>query len=121
MEIPYRETSQRIIFPLQTWVRIESEHADGWSESTIQLLELARGTGKRLVADMSSVEFLGSAAIGKIIGLHRETKEPDMAEPLGLASVSSNLCEVFRLMRLSVLIDTELDDDEDCPGTGVSA
>jgi len=64
----------------------------------------ANGTKKMLV-NFKEVSFMSSAMIGKIILLNKKAKEYDIK--LKLCDISSNLMEVFKLMKLNKVLDIQ--------------
>jgi anti-anti-sigma factor len=61
--------------------------------------------GSRLVLDLSHVQFLSSAALGKLINLKK--KVVGVRGTLRLENLSSDLLEVFRITRLDRVFDLE--------------
>jgi anti-sigma B factor antagonist len=62
----------------------------------------------RMVLNFGAVKFMSSAMIGKIILLHKKCKADNIT--LKLCSISNEVMEVFKLMRLNKLL--EIHDEE---------
>ena len=90
--------------PLQA--RLESPSLGEWdAESALPpLIELARScSGRDLHLDLSGVGYLGSAALGALVSLHRQVKAG--GGRLSLLNVPGPVYEVFALTKLNTLID----------------
>jgi len=71
-----------------------------------QLLDLVNVEGrKKLVLNFSNVEYLSSAALGKLITLNKRLKE--VAGKLILCSISPEIYEVFEITRLDKFFKIE--------------
>jgi anti-sigma B factor antagonist len=58
---------------------------------------------KKILLNFSMVEFLSSAALGKLITLHKKTK--DHAGKLKLSNIRPEIYEVFAITKLNKLFD----------------
>jgi len=66
---------------------------------------------KKLLLNFSTVEFLSSAALGKLITLHKKVK--DHAGKLKLTNIRPEIYEVFAITKLNKLFDIK---DEEADG-----
>ena len=80
-------------------------------EDFLQLVD-QHGSGK-IVFDLATVEFLSSAALGKLITLQKKIKE--RGGHLVLASVVPDLYEVFEITKLSKIFTIKRKGGEDDP------
>jgi anti-anti-sigma factor len=55
--------------------------------------------------DLSNVEFLTAATLGKVVTLHRELRELDGG--LTIRNVRPQVYEIFEVVRLTALLDIE--------------
>lgn len=73
------------------------------------LFHLVEGEGrKKLILSLSSVHFLSSAALGKLIVLHKKAKS--RGSMLKLSNICPDLCKVFSVTRLDCLFDIKTDE-----------
>jgi anti-sigma B factor antagonist len=63
----------------------------------------------RMLVNFEGVTFMSSAMIGKIIQLNKKCKENDV--DLRLCSISPNVMEVFKLMRLHKVLNIQKDEE----------
>ncbi len=76
-----------------------------------ELFDLVEEEGrKRVVLNFSTVEFLSSAALGKLITLNKKAKATGTA--LKLSNIRPEIYEVFAITRLNKLFDIK-DDEAD--------
>ena len=76
-----------------------------------QLFALVEEDGhKRIVLDFTNVEYLSSAALGKLITMDRKVKAN--SGKLRLCSIRADIYEVFAITKLNKLFDIK-DDQED--------
>jgi anti-sigma B factor antagonist len=76
-----------------------------------ELFQLVEEKGKKnLLLNFSSVEFLSSAALGKLITLDRKVKAH--AGRLKLSNIRPEIYEVFKITRLNKLFDVKDDEAE---------
>ncbi len=74
-----------------------------------ELFQLVEGDqGKKLVLNFSSVEFLSSAALGKLITLDKRVKA--RSGELKLCCIRPEIFEVFMITRLDRLFEIENDE-----------
>jgi anti-sigma B factor antagonist len=74
-----------------------------------ELFRLVEEEGRRkLVLDFEAVEFLSSAALGKLIALSKKTHTRGGA--LKLCNLDNRLLEIFAITRLDRLFDIRLDE-----------
>ncbi len=74
-----------------------------------EILSLAENDKrKKLLLNFSMVEFLSSAAIGKLITLHRSLKA--QGGVLKLSNIRPNIYEVFTIFKLNRLFDIKEDE-----------
>ena len=64
----------------------------------------------RMLVNFEGVTFMSSAMIGKIIQLNKKCKENNV--DLRLCTISPNVMEVFKLMRLNKVLDIQKDEDK---------
>ena len=62
----------------------------------------------RMLVNFEGVTFMSSAMIGKIIQLNKNCK--DKSGDLRLCSISANVMEVFKLMRLNKVLNIQKDE-----------
>jgi anti-sigma B factor antagonist len=62
----------------------------------------------RMLVNFEGVTFMSSAMIGKIIQLNKNCK--DKSVDLRLCSISANVMEVFKLMRLNKVLNIQKDE-----------
>jgi len=73
-------------------------------EGNIQLFGLVDEDGrKKIILDFSNVEYLSSAALGKLITLDKKVKKAK--GKLKLCSIRPDIYEVFAITRLNQLFD----------------
>jgi anti-sigma B factor antagonist len=83
----------------------------GIQEMGQELFQLVEGENrKKLVLNFSSVDFLSSAALGKLITLDKKTKA--RGGSLKLCNIRPEIYEVFAITRLNRLFDIR-DDEAD--------
>jgi anti-sigma B factor antagonist len=76
-----------------------------------ELFQLVEEQGKQnLLLNFSSVEFLSSAALGKLITLDRKVKSH--AGRLKLSNIRPEIYEVFKITKLNKLFDIKEDEAE---------
>ena len=63
----------------------------------------------KMVLTLVGVDFMGSAMIGKIIQLNNKCKEADIK--LHVCSISANILEVFKVMRLNKVLTIYKDEE----------
>ncbi|MCA9105859.1 MAG: STAS domain-containing protein [Planctomycetales bacterium] len=63
----------------------------------------------KVVLTLAGVEFMGSAMIGKIIQFNKKCKEAEAV--LHLCSISANILEVFKVMRLQRVLKIFKDEE----------
>ena len=80
---------------------IDNLHIQELGQELFQLVE-TEGR-KKLLLDFTSVDFLGSAALGKLITLDKKVKQHKGV--LKLAAIQPEILEVFRITKLDRLFD----------------
>ena len=84
-------------------------------EATIQAIgddleQMAnRAEDGKLLLNFENVRFMSSAMLGKLVSLNKKCKA-EMID-LKLCSISKDIMEVFKLMRLHKLLDLQTDED----------
>ena len=69
-----------------------------------QLFGLVEEDGRRkIVLDFSNVEYLSSAALGKLITMHKKVK--DVSGVLKLCNIRKDILEVFTITKLNKVFD----------------
>jgi len=67
-----------------------------------QLFELVENQGKKkILLNFSNVEFLSSAALGKLITLNKKVQQ--VGGKLGMCKITKEILEVFQITRLDKL------------------
>jgi len=80
-----------------------------------QLFGLVDTDGRRkIVLDFSNVEYLSSAALGKLIKLDQKVK--DVKGKLRLCNIKPDILEVFVITRLNKLFDIQENQDKALDG-----
>jgi anti-sigma B factor antagonist len=85
-------------------------------EATIQTLgaELEQMANRaeegKLLLNFENVRFMSSAMLGKLVSLNKKCKTEEI--DLKLCSISKDIMEVFKLMRLNKLLDLRSDEDK---------
>ena len=85
-------------------------------EATIQTLgadleQMAnRAEEGKLLLNFENVRFMSSAMLGKLVSLNKKCKTEEI--DLKLCSISKDIMEVFKLMRLNKLLDLQSDEDK---------
>jgi len=80
-----------------------------------QLFGLVEEDGrKRIVLDFSNVEYLSSAALGKLITLDKKAKSA--GGKLRLCSIRPDIYEVFAITKLNQVFDIKEDQDQAVEG-----
>jgi|TARA_B100000809_G_C15124838_1_gene525768 anti-sigma B factor antagonist len=85
-------------------------------EATIQTLgadleQMAnRAEEGKLLLNFENVRFMSSAMLGKLVSLNKKCKTEEI--DLKLCSISKDIMEVFKLMRLNKLLDLRSDEDK---------
>ena len=75
------------------------------------LLEAAsRATNNKMLLNFLGVTFMSSAMIGKLVSLHNKCKKDEIA--LKFCNISSNLTEVFKIMKLNKVFDIYKNDEK---------
>jgi anti-sigma B factor antagonist len=69
-----------------------------------------QATSKKLVLNFKGVSFMSSAMIGKLVLLNKKCKSDGIN--LKLCSISDNVMEVFRIMRLNKVFDIQSDEEK---------
>ena len=77
------------------------------SELNEKLTEVPAG---KLLLNFDNVSFMSSAMIGKIILLNKKCKASDVK--FKICSISDNVMEVFKLMRLNKVLDIQNDEEK---------
>ncbi len=85
---------------------IDNLHIQELGQELFQLVE-TEGC-KKLLLDFKSVDFLGSAALGKLITLDKKVKQHKGV--LKLSSIQQEILEVFRITKLDRLFDIREDE-----------
>jgi anti-sigma B factor antagonist len=75
-----------------------------------ELLQLVEDGKRNLLLNFSAVEFLSSAALGKLITLDRKVKSH--SGNLKLSNIRPEIYEVFRITKLNKLFDIKDDEAE---------
>lgn len=70
--------------------------------------ELGKQTEDRVILDFSSVAFMASSALGKLVSLHKKTKEWKVK--MKLSGIIPEIYEVFKISRLNKLFDIAKDE-----------
>lgn len=65
--------------------------------------DLSKNTEDRLILDFSSVGFMASSALGKLVSLHKKSKE--FKVKMKLSGIIPEIYEVFKISRLNKLFD----------------
>jgi len=87
---------------------IEDLRIQELGQELFQLVEMEKR--KKLVLNFSSVDFLSSAALGKLITLDKKVKANSGA--LKLCSIRAEIYEVFAITKLNRLFDIRRDEGE---------
>lgn len=89
-----------IAYPQATRIIDESQI----QEVSNELLELVNATEQeRLLINFSTVSFMGSAMIGKLIMLNKKCKSLHL--DMRICGLNNNIMEVFRLMKLDTVFE----------------
>ena len=72
--------------------------------------QLTKVPGGKLLLNFDNVSFMSSAMIGKIILLNKKCKASDVK--FKICSISDNVMEVFKLMRLNKVLDIQKDEEK---------
>src|SRR6056297_2225699 len=80
---------------------VEDSVLDAMEKDILTLID--KSTEERVVIDFSAVEFMSSAALGKLVKIHKKCKE--YKAKLKLAGVSPDIMEVFKITKLNKLFD----------------
>jgi anti-sigma B factor antagonist len=64
----------------------------------------------RLLLNLTNVEYLSSAVLAKLIGLHKRLKE--LRGELRVCSVRDSIMEVFRITKLDKVFDIQRTEEE---------
>jgi anti-anti-sigma factor len=70
--------------------------------------ELGKSTQDRVVLDFSAVQFMASAALGKLLQLNKKFAE--YRAKLKLCSISPQIMEVFKITKLNKVFDIASDE-----------
>lgn len=62
----------------------------------------------RIIVDFSAVAFMASSALGKLVALHKKTKEYKVK--MKLSGIKPEIYEVFKISRLNKLFDIAKDE-----------
>lgn len=65
--------------------------------------ELEKCQEDRLILDFSTVDFMASSALGKLVQLHKKTKE--FRVKLKLSGITPEIFEVFKITKLNKVFD----------------
>ena len=75
------------------------------------LLEVAsRAVEGKLVLNFQTVSFMSSAMIGKLVLLNKKCKDDDIK--LKFCNISSNVADVFKIMKLNKVFDIYKDEEK---------
>lgn len=85
---------------------VEDENILELGQELIQLVEVEKR--KKLLLNFSSVEFLSSAALGKLITLDKKVKAT--SGTMKLSNIRPEIYEVFSICRLDRLFDIKEDE-----------
>ncbi len=89
-----------IAYPQATRIIDESQI----QEVSNELMELVNATNQeRLLINFSTVSFMGSAMIGKLIMLSKKCKSLHL--DMRICGLNDNIMEVFRLMKLDTVFE----------------
>ena len=72
------------------------------------LAELSKRSEERVILDFASVEFMASAALGKLVQLNKKAKEFKVR--LKLSGIRADIYEVFKITKLHKVFDIEKDE-----------
>jgi len=70
--------------------------------------ELAKNSEDRLILDFSSVAFMASSALGKLVQLHKQAKEYKVK--LKFCGIAPEIFEVFKITKLHKVFDIAKDE-----------
>ena len=70
--------------------------------------ELGRSTEDRIILDFSSVAFMASSALGKLVQLQKKSKEYKVK--LKLCGIAPDIYEVFKITKLHKVFDIAKDE-----------
>lgn len=78
------------------------------------LSTVAKVPSGKMVLSLTSVEFMGSAMIGKIIQLNKKCKDANTA--LHVCSISASIMDVFKVMKLHKVLQIFKDEESAIKG-----
>ncbi len=73
----------------------------------LEQAELEAAGGRKLLVDFTTVDFMSSAMLGKLVQLHKRCRNDKIK--LKLCNINKNVLEVFKITRLDKLFEIHKD------------
>lgn len=109
MSLQIRESSEKVIITLTDARIVNQDHADQIGQSLRDMCRQADLNGKRVLVNLHRVQFMNSAMISILVGLHKFAKVN--AVDVRFAT-SGDVLDVLRITRLTEIFPLDNDDPD---------
>jgi len=109
MSLNIRETPEKVIVTLTDTHILNQEHADTIGQSLRDICRQAQLQGQRVLVNLHQVQFMNSAMISILVGLHKFAKINSIDVRF---ATSGDVLDVLKITRLTEIFPLDNDDPD---------